>query len=510
MPFGLKNAPATFQSYMEKVLKDVLHIFVEVYIDDIIIYSENEEDHAHHVQIVFALLEQANLRMKIEKCNFGVKRIEFLGFDLQPDGIRPLKERIANIVDAKVAKTRTGILKFLGLVRYYQRFIPHLAEISHPLTKMLRKEASMHDWSHEQDEAIEVIKDMFRTTQVMAHFDPSRPTILITDASHYAMGAVLSQIVDEEGTERPICFSSKTFDRHQENYTVTEKECLAVVWATEIHQTLLKGITFTIETDHEALKYLISIKEPVGRLARWAMKLQEFDMKVKYRKGEENGAADYVSRLYEKPDGSYEVRHILQTPQFFKELQNEEIECAQVTTRSQARKQTKSKPVAEIPPNRQRAQIEPAKNHTSKLDYEFIKCAQQQDELVQQIANFKQTFELPNDKKVADFLKTYEQDFIQEEGLWYIFETLNVPKSQMHKKVCRLVVPQAIKDMVIKQAHDHPIIGHKGRLPTLHLLKSAYYWDNMHKDVTEYIQNCDTCQKKDKRQNPVEIGRAHV
>ena len=87
--------------------------------------------------------------MKIEKCNFGVKRIEFLGFDLRPDGIRPLRERIANILNAKVAKSKTGILKFLGLVRYYQRFIPHLAELSHPLTKMLRKEANMKDWSRE-------------------------------------------------------------------------------------------------------------------------------------------------------------------------------------------------------------------------------------------------------------------------------------------------------------------------------------------------------------------------
>ena len=124
---------------MEKVLKDVLHKFVEVYIDDIIIYSENEEEHAHHVQIVFSLLQQANLKMKIEKCNFGVKRKEFLGFDLRPDGIRPLRERIANILNAEVAKSKTGILKFLGLVRYYQRFIPHLAEISHPLTKFVKK-----------------------------------------------------------------------------------------------------------------------------------------------------------------------------------------------------------------------------------------------------------------------------------------------------------------------------------------------------------------------------------
>ena len=422
--------------------------FVEVYIDDIIIYSENEEEHAHHVQIVFSLLQQANLKMKIEKCNFGVKRIEFLGFDLRPDGIRPLRERIANILNAKVAKSKTGILKFLGLVRYYQRFIPHLAEISHPLTKMLRKEANMKDWSHEQDLAILTIKQLFETEQVMAHFDPSRPTILMTDASYYAMGAVLSQIVDDEGTERPICFSSKTFDRHQENYTVTEKECLAVVWATELHQTLLKGINFTLETDHEALKYLIKTKEPVGRLARWAMKLQEFDMHVKYRKGEENGAADFVSRLYEKPDGTYEVKYVLQTPQTF----NKPETCAQITTRSKARQHEHTH--VELPQirHRQRVQVTNTPEEPKALEYDMFKTEQQKDELIQHIIKFKESFELPNDNKVANFLKLYENDLIEEEGLWYIFETLKVPKSQLNKKVCRLIVPQTLKQKVMQQA----------------------------------------------------------
>ena len=163
--------------------------------------------------------------------------------------------------------------------------------------------------SKEQDDAIMRIKEVFQSADVLIHFDPSRPTILMTDASQYAMGAVLSQIVDDIGTEKPVCFSSKTFDRHQENYTVTEKECLAVVWATEQHKTLLQGAPFTIETDHEALRYLIQSKDAVGRLARWAMKLQQFDMTVKYRKGEENGAADFVSRLKELPDGTFEVQY---------------------------------------------------------------------------------------------------------------------------------------------------------------------------------------------------------
>ena len=136
------------------------------------------------------------------------------------------------------------------------------------------------------DQAVNKIKEVFKSADVLTHFKPERKTVLMTDASHYAMGAVLSQIVDDKGTKKPVCFLSKTFDRHQVNYTVTEKECLAVVWATEALKTLLLGQTFLLETDHDALRYLIQSKDAVGRLARWAMKLQQFDMVVKYRKGE--------------------------------------------------------------------------------------------------------------------------------------------------------------------------------------------------------------------------------
>ena len=233
--------------------------------------------------------------------------MNLLGYNFRPDGLRPQEDRIKAVVEAKVAKTKTGILRFLGLVRYYQRFVPHLSELSQPLTSLLRKDRSIKEWGPEQDSAVAKIKEVFASADVLTHFKEGRQTVLMTDASHYAMGAVLSQIVDEEGTEKPICFLSKTFDRHQINYTVTEKECLAVVWATESLRTLLQGQTFILETDHDALRYLIQSKDAVGRLARWAMKLQQFDMVVKYRKGEENGAADYVSRLHQLPDGTYEI-----------------------------------------------------------------------------------------------------------------------------------------------------------------------------------------------------------
>ena len=153
----------------------------------------------------------------------------------------------------------------MGLVCYYQRFVPHLAELSQPLTKLLRKESSVTEWGPEQDQAVDKIKSAFLEPPLLAHFDPSLPTLLHTDASNYAVGAVLSQMHGD--IEKPVCYASKTLDRAQANYTVTEKECLAVVWATELFRTLLLGNPFTVETDHSALKQILTTKDSAGRLA---------------------------------------------------------------------------------------------------------------------------------------------------------------------------------------------------------------------------------------------------
>ena len=187
--------------------------------------------------------------MKVEKCHFGVRQMQLLDLDFREDGMRPQEDRAIKIQRVEVEHTRTGILSFLGIVRYYQRFVPHLADLSQPLTSLLRKERSPAEWGAAQDEAVRAIKEVFKSPDVLVHFNPDHPTVLQTDASLYALGAVLSQI-QPDGSERPVCFSSKTLDRAQQQYTTTERECLAVVWATEAHRTLLLGNPFTLETDH--------------------------------------------------------------------------------------------------------------------------------------------------------------------------------------------------------------------------------------------------------------------
>ena len=303
MPFCLKNAPASFQRMMDEVLHEAVTMgYCMVYMDDIVVFSKTEQEHIEHVRRVFQLIDQANLRMKIEKCDFAQAEIELLGFTVSASGLTPFAHKCKAITEVQVAHTVRGIQSFLGLIRYYQRFVPQLSKLSQPLTDLLKKGRNPKtDWGIQHDQAIECIKQAFVSPEMLVNFDPNKQIVLHTDASDYALGAVLSH-VDDDGEERPICYASKTLDKHQRNYTVTEKECLAVVWATELWRTLLLGKEFVVETDHAALRQILMDKTSTGRLARWALKLQEFDFWVKYRKGEENGNADFLSRVQQAGD----------------------------------------------------------------------------------------------------------------------------------------------------------------------------------------------------------------
>ena len=172
------NASTTFQAVMEKVLEPVLWKTCVVYIDDLVIFSETEEEHLEHLAEVLRLLDEAGLCMKIEKCHFGVRHMQLLGFDFREDGMRPQEDRALKIQQVVVERTRTGILSFLGIVRYYQRFMPHLADLSQPLTCLLRKERSVLEWGEAQDDAVQTMKDVFQSPDVLVHFNPDLPTVL--------------------------------------------------------------------------------------------------------------------------------------------------------------------------------------------------------------------------------------------------------------------------------------------------------------------------------------------
>ncbi|CAM9272525.1 unnamed protein product, partial [Heterosigma akashiwo] len=303
MPMGLSNSAATFQAMMQEILNPYLHTCCVVYIDDVFIFSDDYEQHLEDIQKVLRRLQEAGLKTRPDKTSLCRKKVKCLGFFIDEEGVKPLPQKLSTIQNVQVQKTKKGLMSFLGIIRYYSRFVKSLADVAMPLTALLKKDVKFPQaWGEAQDKAVELIKMAFsKPGLVLARFDPSKPILLQTDASAVALGAVISHYeVDQNGkrtNERPICFSSKGMNKHQLNYSVTEKEGLAVVWATDLYRSMLVGRHFILETDHfRALRQLLTTRDPAGRLCRWMLKLQELDMDIFHKKGRDHIPADFMTR----------------------------------------------------------------------------------------------------------------------------------------------------------------------------------------------------------------------
>ena len=296
MPFGLTNAPATFQRLMNHILMEYLDEFVVVYIDDILIYSKTFDEHLKHLERVFEKLKEAKLMIKLKKCKFGEQNIEFLGHIIGRDGIKPDPEKIEKIKNLKAPNNLTELRSVLGLCSYYRRFVKNFSKIVKPLNKLLKKHIK-YEWTKEQQKALEILKQKLIEYPILIQPDFEKPFILAVDASGNALGAVLSQL-NEEGNEAVIAYASRTMNSAEQNYPITEQECLAVVWGIEHFHKYLMNRKFTVITDHSALKGLTNMKViPKGRRARWLMNLQRYNFEIKHKPGKSNKNADALSRL---------------------------------------------------------------------------------------------------------------------------------------------------------------------------------------------------------------------
>jgi hypothetical protein len=295
MPFGLCNAPATFQRLMDEVFRGILWEFVMVYLDDIIVYSETFEEHLKHLCVAFDRLQVAGLRLNPEKCFFVKAELEFLGHIISNQGIRtdPLKtEKVKNFPRPK---NTTQLRGFLGLASYYRRFVPNFARIATPLNKLLRK-GTVYRWTTEQDQAFNALKECLITSPILKFPDFNKQFILFTDASILGLGAILSQL-DDNDQEHVIAYASRTLSKAEKNYAATELECLAVIWAVKHFHAYIYGQRFKLITDHSALKHLFNTTTPTGRTARWIMKLQIYDFETIHRAGKRHSNVDSLSRI---------------------------------------------------------------------------------------------------------------------------------------------------------------------------------------------------------------------
>lgn len=489
MPFGLKNAPATFQRLINSVLREYINKICVVYLDDILIFSTNIQEHKENIQKIFNKLKEHNLKIQIDKCKFFAKTTEFLGHTLTKEGIKPNMTKIENIQKLKIPETQRQIKSFLGITGYYRKFIKDYAKVAHGMTKYLKKGTKINKNDPQYVYAFEKLKQLLINPPVLRYVDFTKKFSIATDASDFAIGAVLTQ------DEHPISYASRTLNEHERKYSTTERELLAIVWAVNYFRPYIYGRTFDLVTDHQPLIWLQSKqngKDINPRLQRWILKLGEYNINMKYIKGKENNVADFLSRIN---TSTYEINTLEEQ----NELDNIST-CA--TIHSQEEELNDHFPILETAVNRFHTQIILTKEKTKEID----------------IVN--------NKRKIYISLYDIESNFMTDIFRRYLHSGKigiysDLTEHQYHLvqlKLIELFSTQLkfykcvyhAKDMIneeetlryIAKFHKNET-GHAGINENYANMKKIIYFRNLKKLIQKYINNCDVCNRAKYDRNPI-------
>ena len=383
------------------------------YIDDLIIGSTTFEEHLKDLDTMLNSLQNAKLQVKLSKCKFGRTKVNFLGHTVSKEGVKPNIEKVEAIMKMQPPIEIQGLQQFLGMTSYYRQFIKDYAKIAEPLNRLL-KTGSIFKWDQHCQQAFETLKERLMTAPILVFPDFRKPFKLITDASDFALGAVLAQ-KNDKNQEQVISYASRTLQPPERKYTVTEKEALAVVWSTGLFCPYIYGYHFRVHTDHKALEFMDSIKNLEGRLGRWSMTLSELDMEIVARPGKANQSADALSRIDEA-----NIIQIVNTPV------NEIIQQKQYNLRK----------------------------------------AQMLEPKLAAIINYLSQQILPDDDKQANWtLKVAPYYELVDQILYRKANTFRYARRQERK--LRIVLPQALRSIVLEECHDTSASGHLGIKRTL-------------------------------------------
>ena len=307
VPFGLAQAPTYFQVLISKVLKG-LHSFAMAYLDDIIIFSKDEEEHLEHLRIIFQHLKEAGLKLKRSKCDFIKRHIQYLGHLISQDGIQPLPEKLESIRDMPAPRNPKEIKQFLGLAGYYHKFVPRFSDLSRPLTWLTHKDV-LFEWTKECQAVFQMLKDALCEHPILRYPDPAKPYVLFMDASKYAWAGVLTQAYDEvdeltpssDGTKKirmvhhPTTYVSGLFRGSQLNWAALTKEAYAIYLSVRKLSFYLTGADVLIRSDHLPLKRFLHRNTRNIKVDNWAVELETYSLKFEYIQGIKNTLADTLS-----------------------------------------------------------------------------------------------------------------------------------------------------------------------------------------------------------------------
>ena len=294
VPFRLAQVPTYFQRLINEVLIDCN--FAMGYLDDIIIFSKTEEEHLKHLEEIFDCLRKAGLKLKLQKCSFFKKHIQYLGHLISDEGIQPLPEKLESIAKMPMPQNVKQVKHFLGLVGYYRKFVPRFSDISRPLTQLTQNNEGFN-WTTECDKCLHMLKDYLQEAPILRYLDPSADYILYTDTSKYAYSGVLTQSID--GTKHPVAYTSGLFRGSQLNWGALTKEAYAIYMSVKKLSFYLDSAQITLRSDHLPLKKFLEKNTMNAKVNNWAVELEFQNFNFAFIAGTKNVLADTLSRLIE-------------------------------------------------------------------------------------------------------------------------------------------------------------------------------------------------------------------
>ena len=477
LPFGLNHSPATFQRALNDVLRPVLNKFAMVYLDDIIIYSKTFDEHLQHLNIVFELLRNAGFKIRLDKCKFIKEKMKYLGFIVSNEGISPDPKGIQPILNYKAPKNIDQLRSFLGMAGYYRKFVQNFADIAHPLTALTKKETAWK-WGPEQEKAFQTLKTRLTTPPILRYPDFTREFTIQTDASGYGVGAVLAQkqLVNGKEEEVAIAYASKHLTESELKWSTIEKEAFAIVFAIKTFYPYVYGQQFTILTDHKPLEYLKNIKEHTGKLARWAMLLEEYDINIVYRPGPKNNNADFLSRIPPPADSERDLQPQQETIKLSVNLVTKDFKEAQEQDKfsQDLRRCIENSANSE---NSDPLTQEDEPDHRLPGSHKGIRKQSIQEE------------EHPDD----DHSDSGDDDCpVEIPTPPYVI----LPNGLIGSPDGKLLVPEKLRSQVLDRFHNHKLAGHLGIRKTLARIRKRFIWPKMTKDIKQYVRKCLICAKR--------------
>lgn len=485
MPFGLTNAPATFQRFINNLLGDIVGKYCLVYMDDIIIYSASLQQHIQDLKVVFKKLKMSNLKMQQDKSEFLRKEIDFLGHIVTPEGIKPNPKKIEAIKKFPLPTTRTHIKSFIGLLSYYRKFIKDLAKITKPLTKQLKGKKTV-EISEDYKNAFEHAKTLLCNDPILTYPNYEQPFILTTDASNYALGAVLSQ--GQVGKDRPVAYASRTLNDTETNYSASEKEMLAIVWAVKHFRQYLYGTRFTVYTDHQPLIYINNSKNN-PKLIRWRLQLAEYEYDIVYKKGKLNTNADALSRM--------QPEIFMADTESITATNGETAQSAEDTSNIQTTEKPmndfKTQVVLKVGERTNRTVEIPfkSKTRTTFTDKEFT-----EDKIIRILKEIlkpgRTTAVMANNDIFKIIQETYKTYFSEQK---YTIIRTTILLNEIYEQ----------KDQETLIIQDHRNNNHRGIDETTLHLKRHYYFPCMKQTISRIINDCDICHTMKYDRNPQKL-----